>query len=163
MTMTGTVLIMVETVFKYGLTTIVAKPMRLSSNGAHPLNPSEHDHEDVAIADLQLRIGISSYGYAYNPEVVYRDCREVTLFRAKTMAKTLAKIGKVIDKDGATEPGDVLMAFARAIGATLSVERASTGPASSSYSNDRWIFGTIGNARDAFRSAIKAETKPQEV
>lgn len=139
---------------------------------SHPVNPrgdGEHEIWDapkkvhgLALADLTLRTYIPTPNVVCDRAVTigdvdcqidYRDAHFVDLRKARQMAKTLEKIERAIEKAASREPGDVLMAFAKAIGATKTV--ICTGGSKSSWLNQaEWEFHPIEKARDLFRVSV---------
>ena len=76
------------------------------------------------------------------------------LSRVKAAATTLARVAKQIAKDDATEPGDVFLSFARAIGAKWIVFPRKRSVTGSSWEDTKWIWYGLTDGRNAYRSLI---------
>ena len=83
--------------------------------------------EGMALSGLEIRVHLSSdYKYLSSPDVRIDNARFVDSRLAKRLLKTMTRIDREIAKTNAREVGDVVMAVAKAIGATWTVEPVGT-------------------------------------
>jgi hypothetical protein len=154
-----------------GTVSLTAEVMVREGDKAHPLNPSGDGEGgfykvDVPKKTLGLHLDglvIRSYQSTdrgkgdlfevYQPDVYFADSHRVDYRKAMRMAKTLKRVNDAINKANVREHGDVLMAVAKAIGATWYVERLSKH--GSSYSDNEWRFGPLEYGRDKFRQLVE--------
>lgn len=140
-------------------------PINPRSEGESSIYGAPPNMQGLALADLELRIFFytSESGRtstACGPEIEYRNVHSVDIRQATRMAKTLTRIHKAIEKANAREAGDVLMAFAKALGLTFTVtEQAATyrgtTPSWQKYSDSDWRFSKLTDARDQLRAQIE--------
>jgi hypothetical protein len=143
---------------------VVVKVLAREHGAKHPINPRTEgeDHiwdapkktDGMALSDLEIRVYLSSdYKYISGADVRFDTARFVNSRLAKRLLKTMTRIDREIAKTNAREVGDVVMAVAKAIGATWTVEPVGT-PRGSFYSEDQWRFTTVERARDLARDAV---------
>lgn len=85
----------------------------------------------------------------------FYDCHCVEFGKAKAMATTLGNIAKRVERDNAREPGDMLLAMARAIGAQWICIPHRGRYQGGSWSDSRWIWYGLTDGRNAYRSLIE--------
>jgi uncharacterized protein YodC (DUF2158 family) len=107
-------------------------------------------------ADLEMSSYVSdTFGCAVL-EFEFRDIFSVTLRRATSMAKTLARILKMIDKEEAKEHGDRLTVFAKATGATRCVWYDRKANGSRNWNNEiNWQYLSLAAGREKLRSIVR--------
>lgn len=137
-----------------------------SSRGESATWGAPEKADGLFLASLELRCWVGGDGkYFHGPDVRIDEVRFVDERIAAALDRTMKKIGRAITRARATEAGDVLMAVAKAIGATLSIKRIGNARGSF-YSDESWLFGDLVEARDEFRRAIDElkvkHLKPQE-
>ena len=133
----------------------------------YPSNP-RGDGEDTIWDAPKSASGLALYGleivvwlsqdrkYLHGATVRYNEVRFVETRLAERLARTLKRIDKSIAKAKAIEPGDVLVAFARAIGATWHAYTTDKHPDRSTFYRDsEWHFGDIASARETFRRLVE--------
>lgn len=156
-----TVGILIERRQRYGTEYVIAKAMLREDGASHPINAtgSGFSRERQELDGL----AISGHVYQYRddpPELIgadpeYRDLHSIDRRRAEIMAKCLKRIEARIAKDDSREYGDVLLSFARAIGASWIVECADdTGR--TSYCDNAWRFMSLTEGRNRYRDMIRA-------
>ena len=143
---------------------VVVKVLAREHGENHPINP-RMDGEDaiwdapkktagMMLADLEIRVYLSNdYKYISGADVRFDNARFIDTRKAKRLLKTMTRIDREMAKTNAREIGDVVMAVAKAIGATWTVEPVGT-PRGSFYSEDTWYFTTVERARDLARDAV---------
>jgi hypothetical protein len=149
---------------------VVVKVLAREHGTKHPINP-RMDGEDaiwdapkktagLALADLEIRIWRSSDDrYISGAEVRFDGARFIDTRLAKRLLKTMTRVDREIAKTNAREIGDIVMAVAKAIGATWTVEPVGQARGSF-YSEDEWRFTTVERARDLAREGVeKLRTK----
>lgn len=126
----------------------------------HPTNPSSHSDgaRGMGLDDLVVTASISeNYGDVYVDPPCYMSPWRVGERRARVMLATLTRCNKVIQKAEAREIGDVVTAFAKAIGATWYCETTEPSAAHRFYSDTQWTYTPINRARDVARHLIAEE------
>lgn len=149
--------LMVSRVMRYGRDYLEARVVARKGDSEYPQNtPSWYAYDQKPYFEDLLMSGTAyshGDGDAYfsldNPE--FTECRGVGLAQAKGMVKTLAAIGKQIEKDGAQEAGDRFLAFARGIGAKWVVVPRKGRMERSSYDENRWAWYGLTDGRNAYR------------
>lgn len=148
---------------------VVARVLVREGDAASPVNPRGEGEDSIwdapkfadglALDGLEIIVWAGK-DYLSGPYVRFDDARFVDTRLATRMLKTLKRIDKAIAKTSAKEAGDVLMAVAKAIGATWSVRKvgASRG---SFYSDNEWSFEEVTEARDIMRTVVE-EIRPAE-
>lgn len=143
---------------------VVVKVLARESGEGYPINPRSEGEDSIwdapkrtaglALDGLEIRVYLSSdYKYISGADVRIDNARFIDSRLAKRLLKTMTRIDREIAKTNAREIGDVVMAVAKAIGATWTVEPVGT-PRSWSYSDDAWYFTTVERARDLARDAV---------
>jgi hypothetical protein len=114
--------LMLEQCNSYGTERLTVRVMKREEGKNHPLNVSGSiwgSAEDCVRDALVLEGYVSdSNAKFYLHEVCYRDVHSIDLRRVGFMQSMLTRIGKALTKAEAREPGDMFVAFAKAIGAT---------------------------------------------
>ena len=126
----------------------------------HPLNISPTYAEDLPFASLELSGSFSSIdGKLTGLYPIYHDAYAVDLRQATAMAKMLAKIEKARAKAEASEPGDIFMAFCKAVGAKeIAVCLTPPGhPDRNWLTRCRWSWDTVETGRNRLRNLIMIE------
>lgn len=147
---------------------VVARVLVKRADEDHPINPDSSRGESafwgapkkadgLYLASLELRCWVGSDGkYFHGPDIRLDDVRFVDLELARRLHLTMKRINREIAKASAREPGDVLMAVGKAIGATLHIiPGGDTTRSGSFYSDSEWRFSDLTSARDEFRRAIE--------
>lgn len=86
-------------------------------------------------------------------EIEYREVFSVDERKAARMIRTLKKVHARVHKDSAHEPGDRLVAIAKALKLTFVVEDLS--PSFRTSDGARWIWMDVPQGRDRFRALIE--------
>ena len=125
----------------------------------HPTNPGNYpeDYNGLHLQDLGMFGHVSEFD-AFNflgTEPCYRSPYQIERRDAEAMAKTLRKIGAATEKAAAREDGDVMLAFARAIGATFVCHSAGE-RRGWSYADWDWRWLTPEEGRNHYRHQIEA-------
>jgi hypothetical protein len=113
-----------------------AERVAISRNDHAPRTQSRRESKPGYTSDKAGLLGVTQW-----PE-----CRAGVFFnvhKAKRMAHTLDRVMGLTHKAEATEAGDQLTKFAKAIGAEWYVERKSGEPASSSYRDNNWNWFSV--------------------
>lgn len=105
--------------------------------------------------------GLGMYGFVSEAndnqyigyEAEYRGVYAVDESRARRMAKTLNRVNNRIQKDRAHDPGDKLVAIARALKLDFVVERVGK-RIGSSYADMDWRWMTVEEGRNRYRELI---------
>lgn len=156
---------------------IVARVLAREAGAESPVNPRGEGEDSfydaplrthgLALNELLLRCYRSSDGkYMHGPFVEYNSLYHIDLRLAARMHATLRKIDKEIAKSRASEPGDVLMAVARAIGATWGAQEVGEGRRNRHggfYQDDQWHFAALTDVREDFRARIAKIAPAREV
>jgi hypothetical protein len=153
--------VMIDRITRYGSEYVTVRPMVREGNASHPLNCcydhySNTDAQNLA-ADLLLNGFVSDInGTFLLHDSSYSDIgsSNVDLRRAQTMVKGLRKLNNALTKADAREPGDVFVAYCRAIGVKWVCWRVSGH--NSTLRDNEWNFTTIANGKHRFRSEIAA-------
>lgn len=144
---------------------IITRIMKREDDAKHPLNFSGggFDAIDQSLSDLELCGHFSSIDghFLAFDEAFYNMPFSVDLRRAKAMTRTLTKIKNTIIKNDAREPGDVFMAFCKAVGVAGTVIRVSGSP-SGSHRDSIWAFTSVTTGRDQLRRLI-ADGKTEKI
>lgn len=150
---------------------VVVRVLAREQGTNHPINPRTEGEDalwdapkktdGLALAGLEIRVYRSSDNkYLSSADVRIDNARFVDKRLAKRLFKTMTRVDREINKTNAREVGDVVMAVAKAIGATWTVEPVGNQLRGSFYSDDTWRFTTIERARDLAREAVdKLRTK----
>jgi hypothetical protein len=153
---------------KYGTDYVIAQLVRRDDDGEQPLGCDSNGESswDKCVPrrmhGLQLD-GLCMHGFVsdfsdasyigFQPE--YRDVFCLDMPKARRSHKTLKRVYQQIERDKATEAGDVFASFAKALGLSF-VVRKCNGQPDSSWDNMRWQFMDVANGRNAFRAEIEA-------
>jgi hypothetical protein len=142
---------------RYGSERIVCQPLTLRPGDKTPTNPSEWGDEPLSLENLRLSTGVSDYsGEAFSSEIDYRDVYSINARKAARMSKTLAKIAKEVERFEAREHGDMLVAFARAIGAKRMAWNPKADIENNRWFSERtWYYDSIPSAREKYRALIQ--------
>jgi hypothetical protein len=148
---------------------VVARVLVREGDNEHPVNPRSEGEDSIwdapksadglAFDKLQVIVWAGK-DYLAGPYVRYEDSHFVDTRLAGRMLKTLKKIDKQIAKTSAREAGDVVMAVAKAIGATWSVSPRSGDVPVSWYQDSKWLFDDVTEARDTMRRMVEAIRPP---
>lgn len=126
-----------------------------------PRNPFICDAAEAGLDCLILQGWISDYsGKLQGLDAVYTGLGSIDLRQVTAMAATLARVQKQLAKDCATEPGDVFVSFAKALGCTWIA--TARGPYSM-YADTGWIYDGILSGRNELRwliQKLEAEAAP---
>lgn len=151
---------------KSGADYIMATPMKVQDGETWPSNLTYGSWEpnpelSRQYADLSLQLFISDFdGRATSQGIEYRSVHSVDALRADLMGKTLKRINKAIQKADAREAGDVLTAFAQAIGAKRFVWHAASEEGRTWLRDVNWFWCSMGEGRNVFRRMIaEAESR----
>jgi hypothetical protein len=151
---------------------VVARVLARTGDEESPINPRSEGEDSIwdapkktdglALASLEI-ITWRDLNFKYLTEVQVRidSVRFVDQRLAERMLKTMKRINRELRKNNAREAGDVLMAVAKAIGATWHVE-AVGGEKGHFYHHSQWHFGTLIQARDKFRALVDKLRSPVE-
>lgn len=150
--------LLIEAELLHGTDYVTVRVMGRINDQDHPINLVRDLGQDIELDGLMMRghIYMLRDGGArligYEPE--YRDVYAVNQRKAALMSKTLLKVERACLKANATEPGDVFMALAKAIGASFAIHRVGDRVASM-MSEDRWRFMSLTEGRNYYRSLIE--------
>jgi hypothetical protein len=151
---------------------VVARVLAREGEAESPINPRSEGEDSIwdappkqdglALASLEIITWRdSNFKYVTEVQVRFDTVRFVDQKLAERMLKTMKRINRELRKTTAREAGDVLMAVAKAIGATWLVEAA--GPNKGNFYTDmQWRFGTLIEARDKFRALVDKLRAPVE-
>lgn len=160
--------LMVLRSMRYGTEYIEVVVMNREDDAEYPVGVSSW----YAFEGKPFLDGLKMRGYVYvyeqrAPEFVdskpaYYDLHCIEASHAKAMATMLGKIGKQAEKDHASEPGDLFLAFARAVGAqwvcTPRRDHRLTGGA---WRDTKWAWYGLTDGRNLYRHVI-AEALQEE-
>jgi hypothetical protein len=156
---TNEIVLHIARVVRHGTTYVVATPMAIrEGDDGTPTNlsfDSWRESKGRDFADMELHAYLSESDgkhFVRNPE--FRSVHCVDLHRAKSMVDALTKIRRAMLKADANEAGDMLMAFASAIGAKRCCHYPE-GSAGAWLRDHDWTFEPIGRGRDMFRRLIR--------
>jgi hypothetical protein len=153
--------LMVNRVMRHGRDYLEVRVMERKGDSDYPRNTSSWYafEEKPYLEDLLMSGGVYTHddkkaSFSIDrPE--FSETRGVRLPQAKAMVKTLTKIAKHMDKEQAREPGDVFMAFARAVDAQWVCIPRKARMERSCYEENRWAwYSSLTEARNAFRQVI---------
>ena len=159
---------LVETENRYGATYVTARIVCREGDSYHPINC--RTESESAIFDCPPHLsgfhldGLSLRGHVYEhggekdfigfrPE--FYDVYSIDERKAKAICRTLRRVHKQIEKEEAREPGDVLMAVARALKLSFFVEQGERTWESFGYGEYKWHWWPVEKARDEFRKQIE--------
>lgn len=125
-------------------------PINPRHEGEHEMWDAPKSAHGLALDRLQLRMWRGDTVWTQGA-IWYDDLHHVDLELAEKHARTLKKIQREITKQGATEAGDVLLAFAKAIGATLTATPAGDAIPTGWLRDVDWRWSPIRDARDQLR------------
>jgi hypothetical protein len=165
MTTPNTYGLLLETVNRYGSTYVMARMVLREDGCAYPMNCS-YDGESSAwgrapghMEGHQL-FGLCMDGFISDTqfdhlgyEAVYRDIHTADLVKMRRMTKTLSKVVARVHRDKATEAGDYLVAFCKALKLDFVVEMEGTDKGSS-YAANQWHWMSIEAGRNRYRQKI---------
>jgi hypothetical protein len=140
----------------YGAEYVICRVMTREDNAEHPLNatqPYYYHAKDLCLNGLEIRGHISDRDFdlvGFCPE--YHSIYSVNTSHAGAMYRTLQRIDRRIDKEQAREHGDVLVAFAHAIGAKFCV--IETEHKGTWLNESAWRFMTIAEGKNYLRTLI---------
>jgi hypothetical protein len=159
------VVVNIEMESRHGIKYLVVRAMKREMTDGrldnHPLNASHSAFSDTAaVASLELSGSFTNdrlIGFA----PLYYDVTFIDFSRSKSMMATLAKIHRELVKAEAREPGDVFMAFCKAIGAkSVAVCVTPEGhPDRAWLPRCQWRWDTVESGRDRLRNLIAEQTK----
>jgi hypothetical protein len=145
---------------------VVARVLAREGDAEHPINPRSEGEDSIwgapkktdglALQTLEIRCWTNTdpkMGYFHGPDVRFDSARFIDTRTATRLLATMKRIDREIRKADAREAGDVLMAVAKAIGATFSVHPVG-GSRGGFYTDHGWRFGTLIEARDEFRQLV---------
>lgn len=158
---------------------VLVQPMRREDGRDYPVGISySFGHEPTAgLADLRLEASVSDYERsdgtieAYRDAPSYREVYAVTAGRAKVMADLLAKFEREQRKVDAYEHGDAFAVFAKVCGASwvccpkgcgddLGKSHMTEG---SSWSATRWVWWTVSEGRNQYRTLIREAIEAEQL
>ena len=165
--------VLIEAANRYGTEYVTVTVMAREGDTRYPINPETHGESTwgdaprkqagLMLADLVLdghwyqSIDAPSFlGFAPR----YSSPFAVGLKDAERMVKTLRRIHKATSAADASEPGDILMALAGAMGLTWWVSRAEPRAGAGFYTESTWHWRSINEGRTHLRRLI-AETRPE--
>lgn len=134
---------------------VVCRVMQRQGEARHPLNATDRWDGKIFAENLVLEGYVSEYGdhvfCLFDPG--YRDIYSASLGKVRRMADTLKRIEARILRDEAREPGDVFLAFCKAIGATWAVVEVEN--RGTMLSDSLWCFYSVSEGRNRFRLEIE--------
>jgi hypothetical protein len=142
---------------------VVARVLAREGDCEYPIN-ARTEGEDSIWGAPKAMDGCALYGleiilwrgdnYFTAPQVRFDNARFIDTRLAERLLKTMKRIDRQIAKSDAREAGDVLMAVAKAIGATWSVSQRGNS-SRGFYSDMQWSFGDVTEARDRLRELVE--------
>lgn len=152
-------------------TRYVTVTMMSRKNGEnHPLGCGDNSWERPKhLSELYLD-GLGLYGFVTDrdqfdyigADLEFRDVYAIDGDKARRMLKTLTKVNRLIFAGAAYEPGDKLMAIAKALKLDFVVERVNPAKRFGSSWNDMdWRFMTVEEGRNRYRTLI-AEARAEQ-
>ncbi len=151
---------------------VVARVLAREGNAESPVNPRSEGEDSIWDAPKKpdgLMLNAleiitwrdPNYTYTTDVQIRFDNARFVDQRLAERMLRTMKRINTQLRKTNAREAGDVLMAVAKAIGATWCIEQV--GPDRGSFYTDcQWRFGDLIEARDKFRALVDKLRAPVE-
>jgi hypothetical protein len=151
---------LIQSEMKYGTQYLSASLIGRENGKEYPNGISSDTYgAKYALDGLTLR-GFLSRWKLEEPNFLLHDpeYRDVHVDRRNVhlMAKTLDKITKRIQADGAREPGEIFLAMARALKLSFVVEKNKRSPShGSSWSDSDWVWHDIPSGKNLFVARIR--------
>jgi hypothetical protein len=142
---------------------VVVRALARQGDAEYPINPRSEGEDSIwdaparadglALNNLEIITWLGEK-YASGVDVRFDSARFIDQRLAERMLRTMKRINRELAKDNSREAGDVLMAVAKAIGATWYVTPVGA-ERGSSYTDNQWRFGELTEARDVFRAMVE--------
>lgn len=156
--------LVIRTVDRYGTTYVEAELASRSDEYQHPIGCGESYDRPKHLAELELD-GLGLHGFITDSkrddgllgylahEIRFRDVHSINERQARRMVRTLSRINRQFDNSHAHEPGDRLMALAKALRLEFVVEDRA--PAGGHHAGSRWYWMDVAEGRNRFRAMIE--------
>lgn len=164
-----TVGIMLKRTNHYGTDYIEATVMNRIDDNEYPTGVgSWYSFEGKPFLDgLAIRGHIGTWtsddkAYFSGSKPAYYDLHCVEHSHAKAMGSMLAKIAKQVERDAATENGDLFLAFARAVGAQWVCYPRRGRINGAEWRNSNWSWYGLTDGRNLYRAVIAEAVREEQ-